>query len=322
MADLEAPEPTFADLAEAWLQCRECDGLKLSTLRDRRNCVEHELLPRLGTVPPAEISPEVLYDVRLALSEHGSPNRTYRVLLHLKAILNQAWRDGLISTNPGAALLLRKPQRVRPPRRPPPWDDVRKLIAAADRMTNEAAPTPAPFATQLKMAVETGIRPSERRSLIWLSVDLEQCELSIPDPRRLRTSRRVPITATLSRELAKLARSRPYSPENLVFPSRRGQMTSRGTLGRALAKLQMKEGLLANATGRGGQGKWSPRYQLGDLRLVAPTWWRSMGVSSAQVRRLMGWSPQWDDFSECRHLMGEESISPAITVALERQLYG
>jgi integrase len=320
MPNLEAPEPTFADLMEAWLQRRECGGLKLSTSRDRRNCVEHELLPRLGTLPLAEISPEVLSGVRLALSENGSPNRTYRVLLHLKAILNEAWRDGLISTDPGAALLLRKPRRVRPPRRPPPWDDVRKLIAAADRVTNDAAPAPAPLVTQLKVAVETGIRPSERRSLIWRRVDLERCELSIPNPRRLHTSRRVPITVTLSGELAKLARSRPNSPENLVFPSRRGEITSRGTLGRALANMQLKEGLLANETGK--QGRQSPRYQLRDLRLLAPTWWHLMGVSPAQIRRLMGWSPQREDFSECGHLMGEESISPEITVALERKLYG
>lgn len=98
-------------------------------------------------------------------------------------------------------------------------------------------------------------------------------------------------------------------------------MTPSGTLRRALAKLQMKEGLVAKAADKEGQPQWSPRYQLGDLRLIAPTWWQSMGVSYVQIRRMMGLSLGREEFSKFNHLMAEHPIDPEITVALERQLY-
>ena len=152
----------LGDYLEQWL--RDYAGaLSPKSLYDYRVIVHKHLIPALGAVPLAVLSPQAIQGWVTRQLQHGlAPITVATHLRVLKTALNQAVRWGLLSRNPAAMV---KPPRVPPPERTV-WDEeaVRLFLAEAKRSSR--------YYPLYLTAILTGMRAGELAGLRWQDVDL------------------------------------------------------------------------------------------------------------------------------------------------------
>lgn len=307
---------TVSDASRSWLACMQAAGLKQSALEQYRRIIERHLLPGLGRVRLINLTSEALQDFRENLNKEATPNTQWRALRLVDAILRDAEMRG-----DGVTRFSRQLSHVKRPapkrRHVPDLSDVHEMIAASERM---ASTQPGyEFRWALKVLLETAMLPLEACSLTRRCIDLERGEICICTPQRFTQShRRVPITRTLSRELAHLELS---APDDLVFPSFDPDRRLNKRLGRALHQLQLVVGLTAGAAEDSDGSRRRTKYTLYDLRLIAVTWWCHAGLSLEHVCYLTGRRVPCDRWSHII-LPAHQPVKPEITAALERELYG
>jgi len=159
-----------------------------------------------------------------------TPTAINRILGTLKAALNLAATEGLITSAPRVKLLPRDDSRAIVP----PSDTEFEAILEASRQFVEPAPY---FPEVLQIAAETGLRLSELFNLSWRSVDFSLGDtgaLRIEEQQRTRIVggkpwkpkhlkfRVVPLTPSLRALLEELRERVPSAPEDLVIPNRGG----------------------------------------------------------------------------------------------------
>lgn len=159
-----APAGPLGDYLTGWL-ARERPRIRPSTWHQREQHVRLYLVPRLGRVPLAKLSPLDVERVTAALVAEGrSPSTAAKVRVTLRKALGDAVRDGLAARN--AAALARPPRipgrDLQPGREylePAPLRDL--LDALADH----------PLGPLVTLAATTGLRQGELLGLAWPDID-------------------------------------------------------------------------------------------------------------------------------------------------------
>jgi integrase len=151
---------------EHWLQVVE---VRPSTLTRYRGIVERQLVPALGSVKLAKLTPQAVTRMLSDLQRGGLSARTcHHVRAVLRGALADAARDGLVSRN--AASLARSPKVESYHVDPMSPDHARSVLEAVAGSDLEA-----PVAT----ALWTGLRQGELLGLRWSDVDLTTRRLSV-----------------------------------------------------------------------------------------------------------------------------------------------
>jgi integrase len=167
---------SVATLLERWLAHTGPD-LSPTTLHSYRSYIDRQLVPRLGSVPVAELTTMHLDSVYRDLRESGGADgrplapatvRHAHAILHRALVQAQRW--GLNDHNP--AVLASPPKLARPRIEAPSAEQVARIVGAA------RAHDPL-LGLAVWLAAVTGARRGELCGLRWGDVDLDGANLMI-----------------------------------------------------------------------------------------------------------------------------------------------
>jgi integrase len=224
---------TVAEAAEAWIATAVSSGLERSTRDQRRQHVEHHIVPLLGRMKLSQLKAPVVRQFEDALRDKGrSPAMVRKVLVSLGSILADAVERGLAIGN--------AVRDVRA-RRGGPKDGARKRklevgidIPTAAEVGKLIAAASATWRPILRAAAFTGLRASELRGLRWVDIDLTNGVLHVRQradkrrqigaPKSEAGYRTVPLPPGLVTELRAWKLACPIGPLGLVFPNAAGRI--------------------------------------------------------------------------------------------------
>jgi integrase len=224
---LDAPSKlTLAEAAERWLsearagvvRTRSGDCYKPSALRSYEQALRARILPRCGSKRLSALSRPMLQQLVDELVGEGCAASTVRnAVLPLRAIYRRALQRDELTSNPTLKLAL------------PAVRQRRERVARPAEAEALLAALPADQRALWATALYTGLRRGELQALQWQNVDLERGLVSVEhswdrcagliEPKSRSGARRVPIPATLRRQLLAhhLRHGRPAS--GWVFPA-------------------------------------------------------------------------------------------------------
>jgi integrase len=156
---------TLATYLTGWLETIRPPELAESTWRRYDEHVRHHLIPGLGHIKLAQLTPQQIQQLYTDLQrEKGLASTTVH---HTHAVLHRAlevaMRYGLVARN--VASLVKAPRMRESDIHPLNRDETRAYLAAARGHRSEALVT---------LAIATGMRQGELLALHWRDVDIEQ----------------------------------------------------------------------------------------------------------------------------------------------------
>ena len=265
---------TIADIAETWIRRLEAEGRERSTLVSYRQQLRMHILPHLGRIKIAKLTPERLEHYRdlylLGKDDNGretmSRAMARKVLVSLKSLLKSA-RCGHLAEGIRISLDARGKRKLEIGRDVPENAEIMRLFAATAGHPKKRA--------LLLTAALTGLRASELRGLRWYDVDLKAGELhvrqradawgTIGSPKSKTSRRTVPLDPVLLiPALKEWKLACPKSELDLVFPTRTGAVEYHMNVMRSLESIMRAAGVVR----RNGQ----PKYGLHSFRHYFASW--------------------------------------------------
>lgn len=224
LAQLDAGKELLADFGEEWWRLYAEPNLAKSTLQVYAVQWDAHVLPRLGSIPLRELTPDIINRFRLELEADGvGPASIRKALTLLQGVLQRACEWGRIPSNPAVAVRKPSPGRARAvvPLAPETVEAIRDRMLRC-RMVRDA--------TLVSVLAYAGLRPGEALALTWAHVRertlLVEGAVSLGTVESTKTGRRrtVPLVDPLAHDLAewRLHAGRP-GPEALVFPGHDGE---------------------------------------------------------------------------------------------------
>lgn len=225
----KAQSISLAGWIEYWLQNEVAGTVRESSYQTYRRQIVRHLLPRLGALPLASLTPAVIGEFASALEESRlAANTVKNVFRLLAASLQFAVEEGVLSKNPCRRVRLkggvREEQRVLDP-------------AEQERMRRGAQ---GPDGVFMLLGLYAGMRLGEICALKWSDIDWARGQLSvrrvaqrvlgsgprgsspktrlmIGPPKSVRSARTIPIPAFLMRMLEELREKRDAGADEYVF---------------------------------------------------------------------------------------------------------
>ena len=137
LARLDAGKEPLAEFGEEWWRLHAEPNLARSTLKGYASIWDTHVLPRLGSVPLRELTPDVVNRFRLELEADGvGPASIRKSLVLLQGVLQRACEWGRLGSNPAA--IVRKPvpprKRTIVPLAPERVEAIRFVLLACGRI--------------------------------------------------------------------------------------------------------------------------------------------------------------------------------------------
>ena len=224
LAQLDAGKEPLADFGEEWWRLYAEPNLATSTLESYASMWDAHVLPRLGSIPLRELTPDLINRFRLELEAAGvGPASVRKSLTLLQGVLRRACEWGRLPSNPVVTVPKPTPRRRRAvvPLAPERIEQVRDWLLRRGRVRD---------ATLVSVLAYAGLRPGEALALRWAHVRertlLIEGAVSVGSVEDTKTGRRrtVPIVGPLAQDLGewRLHVGRPPA-EALVFPGHDGE---------------------------------------------------------------------------------------------------
>ncbi len=282
-------------LEEHWLPAQQLRGLKPSTLAQYRDVVSAWIVPNMGAMRAAAVTPKAVQDLverlrttRTAQRREGLSARSLQLTVGtLKAAYSYGVEAGLIGRNPIASV--RRPSVEQRP--PSTWSEreARSFLSATqdDRL-----------AAMWALALTRGLRRGELCGLRWSAVDLEAGTLQVvhtlvmvdghpveSTPKTKTGRRTVPLDGSLvtllkarraAQRAERLRAGAAWSPGDYAFTDELGRPYSPDYVSERFEQLQRAAGL--------------SRIRLHDTRHTAATLMLANGVNPKVVQEMLGHS--------------------------------
>lgn len=153
---------TVAQWLDQWLETIAKPRIRPRTVAEYERCIRVHLKPRIGREKLHLLQPAQVRLMEQALAEQQTPATANNAHRCLRAALNDAMREGLITRNAAAM--------VTPPRSKP---KPREALTAEQAKTLLAATSGTPMGSRWAFALLTGVRQGEALGLEWDRVDLK-----------------------------------------------------------------------------------------------------------------------------------------------------
>ncbi len=160
---------TVGELLDRWLE-RDCRDFKVTTRKSYEHCVEYYLKPNIGHVKLEKLSHDHINAMYATLLSSLSPVTVHRVHRTLRAALNRAVKQGLLSQSPMSRVDV--PERRSPRRSTLRVDEARQMLQWLQEHGYVAY-------QGAYLAVYAGLRLGEVCALQWRDVDLKRGTLFI-----------------------------------------------------------------------------------------------------------------------------------------------
>ncbi|MEA2275768.1 MAG: hypothetical protein QOC78_728 [Solirubrobacteraceae bacterium] len=164
LAQLDAGKESLANFGEEWWRLYAEPNLARSTLQVYAVQWDAHVLPRLGSIPLRELTPDVINRFRLELDADGvGPASIRKTLTLLQGVLQRACEWGCVPSNP--VVSVRKPPvgraRAVVPLAPETVEAIRDWLLRR-RLARDA--------TLVSVLAYAGLRPGEALALTWAHV--------------------------------------------------------------------------------------------------------------------------------------------------------
>jgi integrase len=317
---------TIAEAGQQWLSQAETDGLEASTVMQYRQHLDLHIIPYLGDVKLADLTPAAVQDFRNHLIRDGrSPVMAKKAASSLGGIIGSALNRGQVARNVvheqarqngtrQRRLEKRHDKRLKVGTDIPTKGEIRAMLAAAQGRWRPLVIT----------AVFTGLRASELRGLTWENVDLDRAVVRISQradrwnkigsPKSDAGKREVPLAPMVVNTLREWRLASPKAEANLVFPNGQGRPEQLTAIHyRGLGPLQKAAGITSTD---------KPKYGLHALRHAAASLFIEHGFSPKRVQALMGHSTIQMTFDTYGHLFPSQDSDQTAMEQLQARLVG
>jgi integrase len=255
---------TVAEAAEGWIKRAEADGRERGTIEGYREHARLHILPRIGKVKLANLTPAKVEAFRDDLLDKLSRPLARKVLVSFKSLLKvakyaHAAAGVSIKWNKRKDLVLESGRDIPTP------GEIKRLIAATKDIRRR---------TLLLTAALTGLRASELRGLRWVDIDLKAGELhvrqradrynTIGQPKTKSSVRTVPLAPEVLSALKEWRLACPKGELDLVFPTGTGRVERHTSIWRSLKPIMVAAGVVNKA------GK--PKYAVHAFRHFFASW--------------------------------------------------
>jgi integrase len=319
---------TVAEAGERWIEQCRTDGLEATTMRQYRQHLDLHIVPVIGEVKLAHLSPASVIDFRnVLIKQKRSRALASKVIVSLGAILGTAMAAGLVARNvvrdqaSGHAKRQRRLEKRHDKRLEvgvdiPTKDEIRALLATAQGR----------WRPMIVTVIFTGLRASELRGLRWSDVELgagagslhvrQRADRfnSIGSPKSNAGKRTVPLAPMVVNTLKEWRLACPKGELGLVFPNLRGGVESLHAMSGGLGAAQKLAGL--------GGSRRAPRYGMHAFRHAAASLLIDQGVSPKRVQAIMGHSSIGVTFDVYGHLFPDAGEDAAAMALLQQALIG
>lgn len=264
-----------------WLEVKRPPAVRPATCERYRGIVEKHLIPAIGSIPLAKLTPAAVE--RMCAAMPGSQRSRSHARAVLRAALNRAVRHGDLARN--AAALAEPPKVPDVERRPMTPDEIAVLLDALRGHALEPL---------MLLALTTGLRQGELLGLTWRNVDLDAGVLhvrhtldsrskTLSDPKTQRSRRTVAIGADvlpLLRSLKvrqaewRLKAGAQWIDSELIFTTRWGRPLDGTNVTHRFQRVLADAGL--------------PRYPFHAIRHTAATLMAASGIRPEEARDQLG----------------------------------
>jgi len=316
--------PTVAEAGNSWVEQAAVDGLERATVALYRQRLTHHIVPYLGSVKLAALTPADITDYRNAMIRDGrSANLAAKVVGSLGSILAHAMEDGRVSRNVVHERSKRRARRVEQRHDArlevgvdiPTKDELQAILAAAEAT---------PWRPLIVTALFTGLRSSELRGLRWSDVDLGKGTLTvrqradryqeIGSPKSRTSQRTIPLAPMVVNALREWKLACPFSTLDLVFPTPDGHVQQHSSQHRGLGSVLVSAGI--------GEDPRAPKYGMHSLRHACASLWIEQGFGPKRVQALMGHSSITMTFDRYGHLFPNEADDAEAMRQVQARLVG
>jgi len=212
----KSAENTFKAIANEWLEKQE-GGWTPGHFVSVRKSINKELLPDLGNMPIADITPQEVIAVVKKVENRGALEIASKVLQRASSIFRYAVQTGLVKYNPASEL--RGTIRTRKVSHRPALKeaDLHEFFNKLDHYDGDLITVLA-----LKLLILTFVRPGELRGARWEEFNIEKAEWRIPEERmKMNEEHIVPLSRQSLQVIYELQPLTGY--RELLFPNRNGE---------------------------------------------------------------------------------------------------
>jgi integrase len=279
---------TTGQFLAKWLEESAKPTIRLKTYASYRQLIALHLVPELGRIPLAKLSPQQVQEfLNRKLASGLSPRTVQYLHALLRAALNRAMKWGLVARN--VATLVDAPRVRRPDIAAMPPQQARALLAAVRGDRLEALYT---------VALAVGLRLGEALGLLWPAIDLENGTLTVRtalqrlngtlqlvEPKSASSRRTIALPqvaiealrAHRTRQLEeRLLAGERWQENGLVFTTAEGKPLDARNVFRGFQRLLTRAGL--------------PHLRLHDLRHGCATLLIAQGVHPRTIMEILGHS--------------------------------
>ncbi len=268
-----AAAQTLADVAAQYLDDLAArvqrQERSAASLYEARRLLDKHVLPMLGTERAAEVTRQDVRALLRKVTAESSPTMADKVLVVLRAMLNTALEDDIITANPAGRIkkVIGRVDRDRVLADA----EIAALWAELDRRQEE------PLSWAMKLALVTAQRRGSIVTARWEDIDLDQRLWTIPrgNVKGGRAAHVVPLSS-LAIEVLDALRTRTGGLP-VLFP---GQQLDQSPHPRSLSRYAQ---IVIRAAGL-------PNARTHDLRRSAATLMGRAGVSTADIKTVLGHS--------------------------------
>ena len=315
---------TVKQAGDLWVGKAKAEGLERATVENYQRILDRHIAPFIGAERLSRLTmPMVRTFADSLLADRSRPTAS-RALHHLRMILTEAQRRGLIAQNVAVGVRLGKAAREKERVVIPAKEELQAMIKASDEDLR-------PF---LLTAIFTGLRSSELRGLRWSDVDLKKGCVTVTQradrynvigpPKSEAARRTVPLPPLVATELKKWKLRCPQSSLNLAFPAPEGGVLHyKNFMTRRFFPMQVQAGVtLEIGREENGAPVIKPKYGLHDLRHAAASAWIKQRIDLKRLQTWMGHSSIQVTLNVYGHLIEDESGDAALAAAAQRELLG
>jgi integrase len=279
--------PTVREAAEQWIKRVAAEGRERATVLFYRQHLDLHILPRLGKLKLASLTPKRVEAFRDDLLANLSRPMARKVLTSFKSMLRSAkYRHVAADVTIAAS---KRERKLEVGVDIPATGEIKRLIEAAKD---------GKWRTLLLTAALTGLRASELRGLRWKDVDLKAEELhvrqradrycAIGAPKSAAGTRSIPLAPEVLAALKEWKLACPKAEADLVFPTGTGRVYNHRNLLRGLESAMRK----AHVVTKDG----TPKYAMHAFRHFFASWCINRKVDGGRelpakvVQQLLGHS--------------------------------
>jgi integrase len=244
----------------------EAEGRERTTVRQYRQHVDLHIMPRIGRLKLAHLTPAKVEAFRDDLLANLSRPMARKVLTSLKSLLKVA-KHGHMADDVSIGRGKRGERKPEAGIDIPTPVEVRRLLQAADGASLRVR-------TLLVTVISTGLRASELRGLRWRDIDLKASELHvrqradrynvIGQPKSESGVRSIDLGPRVVAALKEWKLACPKGEADLVFPTEAGRVEHHANMLRSLGPVMAAAGVVAK--------DGAPKYALHAFRHYFASW--------------------------------------------------